>query len=196
MSFRDSVREFYKPFYDEGDEAHKIDHADSVCNLALELNSSYDEKLIILAAYIHDIFNATDRKNHHKLAYEYTMRADDKFLKELKKQDLELIAYAVLQHRGSFKGKFFSLLSEIISGADRGLSNLKEVIIRSCKYNKGNAQEVLEHIKDKYATNGYANYPPLIQKRFAKELSEFKKQCDKIELEDVIKVCKEARLLT
>ncbi len=195
MSFRDEVREFYKPFYDDGDEAHKIDHADSVCDLALKLNEVYDEKLVILASYIHDIFNAVDRKNHHKLAYEYVLRAEDRFLKELNKQELELVAYAVLQHRGSFKGEFFSLLSEIISGADRGISNLKEIIIRSCKYNRGNAKEVLEHIKNKYATGGYGNYPPLIQKKFAKELKEFKKQCDELTLQDVIRVCKESNLI-
>ncbi len=188
-NFRDEVRAFYKPFYDDGDEAHKIDHADLVCDLALRLNEGYDGKLVILASYIHDIFNATDRKNHHKLAYEYVLRAEDKFLKELEKQELELVAYAVLQHRGSFKGEFFSLLSEIISGADRGLSNLEEVIIRSYKYNNGDTKEVLAHIKDKYATGGYGNYPPLIQKKFAKELAEFKKQCDELTLEDVIKVC-------
>ncbi len=189
MSFRDSVREFYKPFYDNGDEAHKIDHADSVCDLALELNEVYNEKLIILSAYIHDIFNAKDRKNHHKLAFKYVIGAEDKFLKELSNQELELVAHAVLQHRGSFKGEFFSLLSEIISGADRGLNNLEEVIIRSCKYNNGDAKEVLDHIKDKYATGGYGNYPPLIQKRFATELKEFKKECDMLTLEEVLKVC-------
>ena len=189
MSFRDEVREFYKPFYDDGDEAHKIDHADSVCDLALKLNEDYDEKLIILAAYIHDIFNATDRKNHHKLAYEYVLKAEDKFLQSLSDEELKLVAYAVLEHRGSFKGEFYSLFSEIISGADRGLSNLEEIIIRSCKYNNGDAKEVLDHIKDKYATGGYGIYPPLIQKRFAKELAEFKKQCDELTLEDVILVC-------
>jgi len=195
MSFRDEVREFYKPFYDDGDEAHKIDHADSVCDLALRLNEDYDERLVILASYIHDIFNATDRKNHHKLAYEYVLRAEDKFLQSLSQDELKLIAHGVLEHRGSFKGEFYSLFSEIISGADRGLSNLEEVIIRSCKYNNGDAKEVLAHIKDKYATGGYGNYPPLIQKKFAKELSEFKRQCDELTLDYVIKVCQEAKLL-
>ena len=195
LTFRDKVREFYKPFYDAGDEAHKIDHADSVCDLALELNEVYDEKLVILSAYIHDIFNAKDRKNHHKLAFEYVIDAKDRFLQELSQDELKLVAHAVLEHRGSFKGKFYSLLSEIISGADRGLANLEEIIIRSCKFNKGNAKEVLEHIKDKYATGGYGNYPPLIQRKFAKELKEFKEQCDKLTLDDVIEVCKKHNLI-
>ena len=47
----------------------------------------------------------------------------------------------------------------------------------------------VEQVKDKYATGGYGNYPSLIQKKFEKELSEFKKQCDELTLEEVIKVC-------
>ena len=70
-SFKQKVREFYKPFYDNGDKAHLIDHADDVCNLALEINRECSEKLVILASYIHDIFNATDRKKHNILAFEY-----------------------------------------------------------------------------------------------------------------------------
>ncbi len=33
-SFKEKVRNFYK----DGDEAHLIDHADDVCDLALEIN--------------------------------------------------------------------------------------------------------------------------------------------------------------
>ena len=52
-SFKQKVREFYKPFYDNGDKARLIDHADDVCNLALEINRDCSEKLVILASYTH-----------------------------------------------------------------------------------------------------------------------------------------------
>ena len=63
-TFKEKVRNFYKPYYRDGDEAHLIDHADDVCDLALEINQECDEKLVILASYLHDLFNATNRSIH------------------------------------------------------------------------------------------------------------------------------------
>ena len=37
-TLREEVRKFYKPYYRDGDEAHLIDHADDVCDLALKIN--------------------------------------------------------------------------------------------------------------------------------------------------------------
>ncbi len=70
-TFREEVRKFYEPYYRDGDEAHLIDHADDVCDLALKINQECDEKLVILASYIHDLFNAQNRSIHNELAYEY-----------------------------------------------------------------------------------------------------------------------------
>ena len=81
--FKQQVRSYYEPYYREGDEAHLIDHADQVCTLALKINKDLDEKLIILASYIHDMYNAINRKIHNELAYEYVLKIQDKFLKTL-----------------------------------------------------------------------------------------------------------------
>jgi len=184
--FRYNVRDFYKPFYDKGDLAHKIDHANSVCDLALKLNSGkYKEELVILAAYLHDIFNAKDRKNHHKLAFEYVLNKKDKFLQNLSTNDLNLVAHAILEHRGSFKGNFYSKLSEIISSADRGEPNLEKIIIRSLQFNKGNAKEVLAHIKNKYSYNGYGRYPKLYEEYFQKEIKIFKDKVENLTIKDI-----------
>ena len=185
LEFRESVRSFYSSYYKNGDLAHQIDHADSVCDLALEINKDCDPKLVILASYIHDIFNAIDRKNHDKLAYEYVLEANDEFLKELSKEELQLVAYAVLEHRAKFKGNFYSQLSEIISSADRGKPDIKEKVIRSMLFNNGNAQNVYKHLKSKYGTNGYANFPQSHQKIFKKELEEFKSIVDSITVADI-----------
>ncbi len=185
LEFQREVRAFYEPFYKDGDLAHQIDHADSVCDLALEMNKECNPKLIILAAYIHDIFNATDRKNHNQLAYNYVLEANDKFLKELSKEELLQVAHAVLEHRASFQGEFYSKLSEIISSADRGAPDIKEVVIRSMHFNSANAQDVYNHLQDKYGSNGYANYPKSYQKHFSKELAEFQKRVDNITVADI-----------
>ncbi len=193
LEFRRAVRTFYEPFYKDGDLAHQIDHADSVCDLALEMNKECDPKLIILAAYIHDIFNATDRKNHNKLAYEYVLEANDKFLKELSKEELLQVAHAVLEHRASFQGEFYSKLSEIISSADRGKPDIKEVVIRSLQFNGNNIKDAYHHIKRKYGSNGYANYPKSYREYFRKELIEFQKRVDSITIEEIESIQKDLK---
>ena len=187
-NFKQKVREFYKPFYANGDKAHLIDHADDVCELALEINREYSEKLVILASYLHDIFNATDRKKHNILAFEYVKNRSDKFLKELNNKELELVAHAVLEHRASFKGEFFSKLSAVISSADRGRPDVAQTVIRSMRYNNANAQDVYEHMVDKYGSNGYAKYPKVYREIFEKELEEFKKEVDNISVEKIVSI--------
>jgi hypothetical protein len=184
-SYKEYVREFYKVYYKDGDDAHLIDHADTVCDLALKINSNCDEKLIILASYMHDMFNATNRSLHDKLAYEYVLKRDDHFLKELSDKELLMVAHATLEHRAKFKGKFYSKLSEIISAADRGLPDLNIIVIRSMKFNNANAQDVYTHIKEKYSSSGYAKYPKIYKDIFKKELQQFKKDADTLSVKDI-----------
>jgi hypothetical protein len=187
-AFRDKVREHYKSYYENSDEAHLIDHADDVCDLALKINKDIDEKLIILASYIHDMFNRHNREKHHILAYKYVLKTDDIFLKKLSQEELSMVAYAVLEHRGSFKGEFYSPLSEIISSADRGKPDLEFIIKRSMKFNKQNVKNVYKHIKTKYGTQGYAKYPDLYKKIFQNELKEFKRLVDELTVEKILEI--------
>jgi hypothetical protein len=184
--FRHEVREYYKPYYENSDEAHLIDHADDVCDLALKINQALDEKLIVLASYLHDMFSKTNRAIHNELAYEYVKKADDKFLSKLSTDEVKIVAHAVLEHRGSFKGEFYSPLSEIISSADRGLPDLDFIVIRSMKFNHGDAKDVYTHIHDKYGTTGYAKYPKVYQNIFKEELACFKKLADELTVDKVV----------
>lgn len=189
--FKKEIRSYYERYYRDGDEAHLIDHADSVCDLALKINKDLDEKLIILASYLHDMYNASNRKIHNELAYEYVLKAEDKFLKTLNEKALKEVAHAVLEHRASFKGKFYSKLSALISSADRGEPNLEEVVIRSMKFNNGNAQDVYEHIKDKYGSKGYAKYPAVYIEIFKDELEAFQRRADSITVDEVLEMWNE-----
>ena len=188
INFRDKVREYYKPYYENSDKAHLIDHPDDVCDLALRINKEYNEKLVILASYLHDMFNREARDVHQKLAYEYVLKSEDKFLNQLSKEERLLVAHAVLEHRGSFKGKFFSKLSAIISSADRGLPDLDYIVRRSMNFNNANANDVYDHIKDKYGTEGYAKYPDVYREIFSNELRAFKKLADEITVEKVLEI--------
>lgn len=188
--FRRDVREYYKVYYENGDEAHLIDHADGVCDLALKINNDLDEKLIILASYLHDMFNATNRPTHNELAYAYVLKAEDKFLSKLSKDEVHMVAHAVLEHRASFKGEFYSELSAIISSADRGLPDLDFIVIRSMKFNNANEEDVYAHIKDKYGSDGYAKYPDVYREIFQDELNAFKKLADELTVDAVLEIWK------
>ena len=188
--YREEIRSHYQAFYTYGDPAHLIDHADSVCDLALHINKECNEHLVILAAYMHDMFNATNRPIHNELAYEYVLKAEDKFLQKLSEAEILEVAHAVLEHRASFKGEFYSPLSAIISSADRGLPDLDFIVRRSMKFNKGNAEDVYSHIRSKYGVKGYANYPNVYQEIFEKELALFRKLADELTLEKVLEIWK------
>ena len=186
--FREEVRAYYAPYYENSDEAHLINHADNVCDLALKINRECDEKLVILASYLHDMFNRDNRAKHNELAYKYVLTADDKFLKMLSGEERKQVAHAVLEHRASFKGKFYSPLSEIISAADRGLPDLDFIVIRSMKFNNGNARKVYAHISRKYGTNGYAKYPDVYREIFSEELAKFRRLADELTVEKISEI--------
>ncbi len=186
--FRESVRDHYQIYYRDGDEAHLIDHADAVCDLALSINQTYDERLVILASYLHDTFNATNRQMHHTLAYDHVLKSEDKFLKELSQKELLEVAHAVLEHRASFRGEYYAPLSAIISSADRGLPDLDFIVIRSMRFNKGDVQDVYDHIKDKYGSKGYAKYPEVYQAIFREELEAFHKRADALSMDGIMEI--------
>jgi len=190
-NFRKEVRDYYQIYYKDGDKAHLIDHADSVCDLALYINRECDERLVILASYMHDMFNATNRPIHNELAYEYVLKTEDRFLQKLTKKEILEVAHAVLEHRGCFRGEFYSTLSAIVSSADRGLPDLDFIVIRSMKFNKENAEDVYQYVTGRYGTKGYANYPDIYQKMFKDELRDFKLLADKLTVERVLEIWEE-----
>ena len=57
-------------------------------------------------------------------------------------------------------------------------------------YNNGNANKVYKHLKSKYGTNGYANFPKSHQKIFKKELEKFQKQINNITVEEIERIWK------
>jgi exopolyphosphatase/pppGpp-phosphohydrolase len=157
------IREYVLPFYKMNDNAHKIDHADIVCDRALELNNrleyTIDKEYVMLAAYLHDIGCWLDRKNHHKVAYNiiYMLRNYIPLLNHMDDAEVELVANACLEHRSSFKGVRTSGLSELLAVADKGVPDIGGLIKRSYDFKPGRGfKDILFHINEKFGTNGYA----------------------------------------
>ncbi len=130
--YKKLVIEHFKEFYKDVDEAHGLTHVTAVTNLALDFNSKLklglSEYDIVVAGISHDIFSYTHRDEHHTKAKDYILQDTGEIYAMV--DNKTQIAYAVGEHRGSFKGEYTSKLSELISAADRGLPNLTGIIKR------------------------------------------------------------------
>lgn len=81
-----------------------------------------------------------------------------------------------MEHRSGFKDEYFSIVSKIVSDADR-CDNIVTMITRSYEYNKSNyngielQNVVYEHLKEKYYDRQYS----FISKKLQHDLNEAKK---------------------
>jgi len=197
------VREYYREEYSYNDPAHRIDHTDKVCSEALyiveELNLNVNKRMVVVAAYVHDLKCHVNRTAHNTLGAKYVMEAkDDKILNEFSRHQRLVIAKAVLQHRSSYRGARGNILSNIIATADIGPLCVNEVIMRSFKYNsrldisfEEKCKNVYDHLKDKFGSNGYRVYPEFYTEVYGPAINIFNALIDGIQLEDVVKVIKE-----
>ena len=132
VSYKKEVIKHFEHFYKDVDQAHGLSHVLAVTNLALDFNSKLgldiSEYDIIVAGISHDIFSFTHRNEHHTKARDYILQDTGAIYEYV--DNKEHIAYAVGEHRGSYKGEYTSLLSELISAADRGLPTLSSIIKR------------------------------------------------------------------
>ena len=168
--------------YKLNDAGHQIDHAESVCDLGLAINTKLQlglsERNIITAAYMHDIFaNMNDkqqRSKHQELSYLAVLDTkwiDNTFIDN--DDDIINVALACREHRASFRGEYSSLLSELIASADRGFPNFRAYLKRGLLHHGvDNLDDAIDHLKKKYGRDGYAKYPELYAKYFKDELYE------------------------
>ncbi len=199
------IKEALSFYYELNDsESHGYQHLDNVYELAInmkaKLNIEIPNNIIGIAAYTHDMFSSINRKLHHELAYKYVLDTSVYFLNDLHTNDRYLIACAVREHRASYQGEYTSILSELLSAADRGKPDIKSTIIRSYKYSaetNPDANEftlyslVREHMLEKFSTNGYARYNDVYNKYFKDELKEMQEFFDIISVKDIENIIKE-----
>lgn len=185
----ETVIRFFKPYYDKNDAGHKIDHPLDVfmtaidIDMTIKLRISSDE--ILAASFIHDMFVHLGRKDHHELAYAFAKSEDYPGKLELSPEAQIRVARAVLEHRASYTGDFYSPLSELISSADRGKPDFSKHIERALKNrsDRGEADPLagaIAHIKEKYGTGGYARYPEMYLKVYGELLDQQRSMLDKM----------------
>lgn len=177
--------------YRLNDTAHQIKHFDEVEKTALLMNARLKlnqlPMLIMLAAYFHDLY-AWSRHNHHDMSATWIATTDYSIIASLSSSDRALLSKACYEHRASYTGEFSSVLSELISSADRGMPKSKDDLFqRSYEYHRSrghsheeSAHNAIMHIKDKHGSNGYARYPALYLKFYGKQIKQIQLEIDKL----------------
>lgn len=191
---RREITEAFSAHWLLNDPAHRAEHFNEVYQtgklLAERTGIEVDLKLILFTAYFHDLF-AWSRQNHHELSYEFVLNTDHPVITQnLTTEERGLVAWACRQHRASFKGDFNSLFAQLMNAADRGMpGTVKKTLGWAIQYRKAhNPKETIEqiteasiqHVKEKFGSQGYARYPDIYQLVFNWELTELRKAIDQI----------------
>lgn len=186
----------YHPFYLMNDRAHQINHVIAVASGAVEINEALNLKLdnciLVGAAMVHDLFNLS-REDHHRLAGEYIIHNCIDWLGEFSAAEREIMGAAAAEHRASYKGEYFSIYSELVAAADRGPPDPKPMLIRCAVFGVDKCgylgdrlyQHVIEHMQDKFGTNGYSRYPVIYTLFYEEQLSGFHKTIDSLTKESI-----------
>ena len=152
------------PQYAAFDKAHNMEHVTRVIRRSLDLASKAGADLdmaYVIAAY-HDLGLTGPRAIHH-LTSGKILLADARLKRWFSKEQLQLMKEAVEDHRASASRSPRSIYGKIVAEADRDLSP-ETVIRRTIQYGlanypqldaEGHWQRFMEHMDEKYSTNGY-----------------------------------------
>lgn len=172
----------FSKHWELNDRAHRDEHFIAVERCGNWINTvkgyDFDPKLIMLAAWFHDLF-AWERVSHHTLSAEFVLVTKHDAFKDLTTNQRVMVSQACREHRASYKGDYSSTFSAMISAADRGFpGDVEEMVNRAVLYRMHLGQGLdeatdgaVEHIKEKYGTGGYAAYPPMYMELFGAELA-------------------------
>lgn len=129
---------------------------------------------IFLATMLHDI-RADERKDHHLLGcLESYSNLEIRKVIEQYATNPNNVLYAIYEHRASYKGTFTSLVSEIVSSADRNKPDIAKWVARVKRGNiNNNMEEALDHIQKKLGRNGYAKLPPTYMNYYKGSVNKF-----------------------
>ena len=190
-----ALKELVRPYYDDNDAAHRMDHCEEVVsNIDYVCRSiavtPYVHRLATIAAYAHDV-HSDQRKNHHTLAGEWVLNQSEYLqdLFDIDEADVKTIAKACEEHRASYNGEYSNLVSEILSAADRGpVKPLFVILRRSYAYATGKLGKTspdakvhaMEHMKDKFGRDGYAVRNEVWYKAYGRGLEDLYKEIDNI----------------
>lgn len=193
-SLRENIKFDFWRQWQLNDSAHREEHFVAVekwghfINERLELG--YDPKLVLFVAWFHDLFT-WDRSNHHQMSAHWIRTSSHHLLSQLSREgERELVAQACEEHRASFTGVYSNPFCELMACADRGapgdVTGMLQRAIQYRRFRGCSEQEALrgavEHLKEKFGSQGYARYPEMYIRAFGDELEEQRRVIDDLPL--------------
>lgn len=162
------------PKYDNVKEGgHGREHIKDVIEKSYTMAKEFNEnpEVCCVAALFHDIGLLTNsREVHHIASAVYVAENLELLRRYFNDDEIYKIFSAVLEHRSGYKGEYTSMVSKIISDADRS-TNIYKMISRSYAYNKSKGyeedkiyNEVYTHLKEKYYQRTYKFLSSELQK--------------------------------
>ena len=194
-----NIAKVAKKYY-QNVESHGWGHVIDVLTRAtamVKLDNTHQDTLTIAefaAICFHDAGLKKYGRDKHEI---YSAKIAAQELKKLKfnTEDINLISCAIKEHRASYKGKFTSSISDLVSSADRNAPNLNEMLFRSYSYHIENGKshedaitEAFEHIPDKYGKNGYARFPDYYMLRYKQDLAKLQNKLQTITRAEVASI--------
>lgn len=152
------------PLYDAFDSGHRQDHVRSVIRDSLDLASRTGARrdMAYAIAAFHDTGLGAGRERHH-LEGARILLEDERLRDFFTREELEVMAQAVIDHRASSKSEPQSLYGKIVAEADR-LLDARTVITRCVQYGldhypdysmEAQRERCVGHLKEKYGRGGY-----------------------------------------
>jgi len=163
----ENVLSYYRNEIELNDKAHGLKHVMYVYIKMTDMNKvlglNIDEKMILLAAYLHDLKCHVDRKKHCLLSANYVTDCwygkdgKDPFIQQLTEEEVLVLADAIIKHRASGNEIPEEGLAGLLYAADKDVPLIKEIVLRSYEYDN-NCEHVLNHLKEKFSKEGYLKY--------------------------------------
>jgi uncharacterized protein len=154
------------PIYRHFDQAHQMDHVETVISNALEIATDYEvnRDMVYVIACFHDIGMQFGREHHHITGGQFLF--DDPVLPSYFTESERIIMKeAIEDHRASRKDEPRTIYGKIIAEADRDIS--PEIVMRrtvqfGIKHYpeldfEAHFERAYQHIYEKYGPNGYLN---------------------------------------
>lgn len=189
-SLRQAIKMKFSPMWQLNDPAHREEHFAEVEKWGNYINDKlglgYDPKLILFVAWFHDLFT-WDRDNHHLMSAHWIETTTDLLITaNLDPEETKLVANACREHRASYKGEYSHEFCELMACADRGVpGDVTGMLSRAMDYRLHRGIDMclamrgaVEHMKEKFGSQGYARYPEMYIRAFGDELSEQRRVID------------------
>jgi len=145
-----------KSDYRTMDASHSTPHILTVLRNARYIKSKMDIsnknwRLIRIAIMFHDIGNLINRKTHEITSGQYFYGYTDGST-TLTQDEKEIIVDAINNHRNS-SGNPQHIVGKVVHDADN-MFDVDDIVKRTLLHNKGNVTEALDHLHEKFGSNG------------------------------------------